>query len=135
MTEAQHARLLARREALLPGGIPRWFRAYDNRGESFDRYTYVLTGKRGEGFYRGCSAHPFHPQGFGISNSSGRWIGGRWYPHPVDMPPGCGLFMAPAIGRKHPFLGWRIGWADLPPDVQRSLMQDYCAVWGLSALP
>lgn len=115
---------------LLPGGIPRWFRAYDNRGETFDRYTYLLTGKRGEGFYRGCSTHPSAPQGFGISDSTARrGAGGRVYHHPVDLAPGSGLRQAPAIGRKHPSLGWRVGWDELPPDVQKVLMRDYCCTW------
>jgi hypothetical protein len=128
---AQPPPVSEREQRLMPGGIPRWFRAYDNRGATADRYTYVLTGKRGNGFHRCCSEHPFHPQGFGVSDASGTWSGGKWYPHPVDMPPGLGLFMPPAIGRKHPRLGWRVAWGDLPPDVQRSLVQDYRAIWGL----
>ena len=121
-----------REQKLMPGGVPRWFRAYDNRGATADRYTYVLTGKCGHGFYRGCSEHPFHPQGFGISDSNGYGSGPNWRGCPIDTDTRRGApAWPPAIGRKHPFLGWRVGWGDLPPDVQHSLVQDYRAIWGL----
>jgi hypothetical protein len=129
---AQPPPVSAREQRLMPGGIPRWFRAYDNRGETADRYTYVLTGKQGEGFSRGCSAHPYHPQGFGISAANGYYSNGKWRGVPLDTDTRHGArSWPPAIGRKHPFLGWRIGWGDLPPDVQRSLLQDYKGAWGL----
>ena len=116
--------------ALVPGGVPRYVRCYDNEGASFDRYTIILTGKRGGGFYRGCSENPYHPQGFGISDTTrsgqpldieiqrtrlGR-LDARW---------------APAIGRSCPVLGKRLAIGDLPPMVQVSVWQDYCEVWDL----
>ncbi len=33
-----------RKASLVPNGIPRYVRCYDNGGESFDRYTVVFTG-------------------------------------------------------------------------------------------
>ena len=122
----------AREQRLMPGGTPRWFRAYDNGGATADRYTYLLTGKRGQGFYRGCSDHPYHPQGFGISDSNGYGSGPTWRGCPLDTDTRRGApSWPPAIGRKHPFLGVRVAFGGLPPDVQRSLIADYKDAWGL----
>ena len=121
-----------RERRLMPGGTPRWFRAYDNGGSSVDRYTYVLTGVRGHGFYRGCSEHPSHPQGFGVSDSNGYGSGPSWRGCPIDTDTRRGArAWPPAIGRKHMFLGVRVSFDTLPPDVRRSLVEDYRKIWGL----
>lgn len=116
-----------REERLLSNGEPRWIRAYDNGGETIDRYTVVYTGRypknssayRTEYEYVGMSADPFHPQGFGQH-------GGTTY-GPCDTRDG----RPPAIGRKC-YLGRRIAFRDLPPDCRQLVMADYRAIWGLS---
>jgi len=63
----------ARYERLIPAGIPKWVRCYDNGGKSIDRYTVVF-GKKTIGYegypgrsfmYLAMNSAPFHPQGFG----------------------------------------------------------------------
>ena len=112
-----YARILA----LNPGGVPRWWRFYDNGGESFDRYSACMTGKNNDKFYRGMSAHPYHPQGFGISGE-GTCVG------PADMAGVPNGARVPCkIGAWHPNRkGWgkRITFQQLPPDCQLSVLQD-----------
>lgn len=101
-----------RRITLLPNGIPRYIRCYDNGGESADSYTVVFTGrytqKTGNEFwYLGMSANPFHPQGIGSHGSS---------PRPIDTP-----------SYKH--LGKKIKFNDLPEDCQKLVIQDYLYLW------
>ncbi len=60
----------------------RHVRIYDNGGKTFDRYTAVyMNVPEGPGLYacRGMSAHPNHPQGFGLWSSAmpGRHLGRR----------------------------------------------------------
>ncbi len=74
-------------------------RIYDNGGKTFDRYTVVyMDCPEGRGLYgaRGMSAHPFHPQGFGMCCTA--------------MP-----------GRH---LGRRIAFEQLPVDCQKLVQQD-----------
>ena len=59
-----------RQENLLPKGIPKWIRCYDNGGKTFDRFTVIFTrahnfGLKGFIVGVGMSENPFHPQGFG----------------------------------------------------------------------
>jgi hypothetical protein len=113
-------------ENLLPGGIPKWIRVYDNGGESYDRYTVIYShsqsfGNRGWVPYVGMSANPFHPQGFG---QHGEY---RTVDLVEGMKPGQ---WPPKIGRKGN-LGTRIRFEDLPADCQRLVMQDYCDYWSL----
>ncbi len=114
---------------LMPAGVPRWVRYYDNEGRSADRYTAVFTGRQaamsGGGRvpdqypYLAMSGSPFHPQGVGMHGhtdySPCDALGGKW---------------PPAIGRKN-HLGTRIKFEDLPPDCQRLVMGDYMAIWKL----
>ena len=48
---------------LLPNGVPKYVRCYDDGGKSIDRYTVVFTKKRPGGvtLYLGMSSEPFHP--------------------------------------------------------------------------
>jgi hypothetical protein len=113
-----------RQATLLPDGIPRWVRIYDNGGESIDRYTAVFTGRyrhktAGQVQYVGMNAAPFHPQGFGQHGES---------PDPIDTNR---WGFAPAMGRKN-HLGTRIVFTDLPPDCQRLVLSDYRDLWDLS---
>lgn len=111
--------------ALMPNGIPRYVRCYDNGGESADRYTVVFTGrwrKRGDNSarcqYVGMSGEPFHPQGFGQHGENERQI---------DVNKSG---FAPAIGRKC-HLGTRIRFQDLPADCRKLVLQDYKEIWRL----
>jgi hypothetical protein len=105
-------------------------RCYDNGGESADRYTVCFTGNAGTirddsgrrwSQYRGMSAHPRDPQGFG------QW-GENCGPH-LDVNASG---FAPAIGRKC-HLGTRIPFASLPPDCRRLVLDDYVELWGIEA--
>jgi hypothetical protein len=112
--------LRERIERLLPKGIPRYVRIYDNEGETWDRYTVVYTGRypKGEGWahrftYLGMSTMPFNPQGFCVHGESER---------PVDTP------WAPSVGKKG-HLGKRILFADLNEDCQKAALQTYVSLW------
>lgn len=117
----------SRKERLMPGGVPRWIRCYDNggvdAGGSGDRYTVCFTGRRGtqdnEAFYRAMSERPFHPQGIGL-----------WMSHPLRHCDVNRHGFAPAIGRKC-HLGRRIPFKDLPPDCRKLVLQDYKELWNI----
>ena len=109
---------------LMPGGIPRWVRCYDNGGETCDRYTVVFTGKYKKGrdrefMYLGMSEKPFHPQGFGQRGET------RWKPCDVNE-----AGFAPAIGRSN-HLGKRIQFDELPHDCKVATISDYRQLWYL----
>src|SRR4051812_11038427 len=133
-----------RTQSLLPGGVPKYVRCYDN-GTSGDCYTVVFTGNyqrrlwkdgklterragyqgRMESFprqkrymYLGMSAHPTHPQGVGSHNESERQI---------DVNKAG---FAPAIGRKS-HLGKRIPFAELPENCRKLVLSDYKELWDL----
>jgi len=110
---------------LMPGGIPRWVRCYDNGGRSFDRYTVVFTRKSFgfESMYLAMSEHPMHPQGFGQHGHS------KWFPVDVVQENGRCQW-PPAIGRKC-HLGVRIPFATLPTDCQRLVVRDYKEIWNI----
>jgi len=97
----------------MPNGIPRNVRCYDNGGETFDRYTIVYTGnyagRGGRCAYVGCSDDPFHPQGFGIHESS-RDI--------IDRP-------------KYSHLGKKVKFETLPKNVKKLVIRDYKDIWNL----
>jgi hypothetical protein len=107
----------ARAARLMPNGIPRYVRCYDNGGATADRYTVVYTGNypgkpRGVYEYVGMNSHPFHPLGFGQHGESQNG--------PIDRP-------------SYGHLGKRIAFNDLPDDCKRLVLSDYRADWGLSA--
>ncbi len=119
-------------EKLMPCGIPRWVRIYDNggtdvEGGTIDRYTAVYTGRApavkgpmgSEYPYFAMSGSPFHPQGFGQHGFTRN--------APADSPNGK---WAPAIGRKC-HLGTRIKFEDLNEDCRRCIFEDYIAIWQL----
>lgn len=117
-------RQVNRLKSLLPGGVPRYLRVYDNGGESCDRYTAVFTGKAGGACafpYLAMNAAPFHPQGFGQHGESG------------DRPCDADKWgFPPAMGRKN-HLGRRIPFAALPEDCRKLVLRDYCELWGLES--
>ena len=117
------ARDRARRERLLPKGVPRYVRCYDAGDAVADRYTVVFSGNwrgkpRSTTCFRGMSAHPTHPLGFG-----------QWGEHRGELDSKGGWTLP--VGRRHPTLGLRIPFADLPPDCRELAMRDYCELWGL----
>lgn len=115
-------RATSRLNSLLPNGVPKYIRAYDNGGASFDRYTVCFTGRyRGKGWfqYLAMSANPFHPQGFGQHGE-----------HSSQIDTNAAGF-APAIGRKN-HLGKRIPFSELPHDCQKLVLRDYKDIWGLT---
>jgi hypothetical protein len=102
---------LARIHKLIPNGVPRYVRCYDNGGETMDRYTIVYTGNYKNRVsvceYLGCSEYPFH--GVGIHGESNT---------PIDYP-------------KYSHLGKRVDFKTLPPDVKKAVIQDYKENWEL----
>lgn len=111
-----------RSERLLPGGIPKYVRVYDNGGKTFDRYTCVFTGKSAEGACLGMSEHPAHPQGFG-QHGQAENSGGRFRAIDVNK-----AGWAPAVGRSN-HLGKRIRFEDLPEDCRKLVMSDYADIY------
>lgn len=103
-----------RAERLLPGGIPRYVRCYDNGGETADRYTVVFTGRYkkrpGSFLYIGMSAAPFHPQGIGQH--------GEGHAGPIDYP-------------VYSHLGKKIKFQDLPEDCKKLVLDDYYDIWDI----
>lgn len=117
MTKAQQTRVAR----LMPNGIPKWIRCYDNGGRSIDNFTVVFTGRYthktgGEHWVLAMNAAPFHPQGFGQHAS---------YQEQVDTP------WPPSIGHKN-HLGVRIKFTDLPEDCQQVVLTDYCNLWDIA---
>lgn len=115
---------------LMPNGVPRYVRAYDNggvdAGGSIDNYTVVFTGRAAPDKLQGCpdqwpylamNGAPFH--GFGQHGHTNH--------QPCDVNK---QGWAPAVGRKN-HLGTRINFADLPDDCRRLVIDDYMAIWRL----
>ena len=100
-----------REERLVPNGIPRYVRLYDNNGEYTDRYTVVFTRLNcGYCIYASFNNNPFHP-------SHGFYQHGE-FEKMIDRP-------------KYSHLGKRIKFQDLNDDCQMAVMQDYKVVWRL----
>lgn len=114
-----------RRESLLPGGIPRQVRCYDNGGKTADRYTAVFCGRHASARidrvwpYLAMNCSPFAPWGFGQHGET------RHKPCDVDR-----WGFPAAMGRKN-HLGRRIPFAELPEDCRKLVMQDYLELWDL----
>ena len=99
-------------ERLMPNGVPRYVRCYDNDGQTFDRYTVVFTGnyKGRKGCnYLAMSEHPTHPQGLGQHG---------WSNHIIDRP-------------IYSHLGERIKFEQLPEDCKGVVISDYVEIWGI----
>lgn len=101
--------MTAKLERLMPNGVPRYIRCYDNGGKTADRYTIVFTRRGGSCLYLGCNAEPFHPQGIGMHGEAPTMIDRPGYSH---------------LGRKFPF-------TSLPDDVRKLVLADYREIWGL----
>lgn len=108
---------LSRKERLMPNGIPKYIRVYDNGGKTADRYTVVYTGNYKKDkpeicFYVGMSENPFHPQGFGMHGS---------YTEMIDKP-------------SYRHLGKKITFDNLPEDCKKVVMEDYHMLWQIGEL-
>ena len=125
---------LARKESLLPNGIPKYVRCYDDggidKGGYCDRYTVIYSGnynnigksirgwKNPSYHYMGMSSQPFQPQGCWWHGEDDKIIDlDKWG-------------WAPAMGRKN-HLGKRIPFSELPPDCQKLVLSDYIDIWNL----
>ena len=99
-----------RKERLMPGGIPRYVRCYDNHGETIDRYTVVFTKRKSPYPYLGMSDNPYHPQGIGMHGEEKDFI--------IDRP-------------NYGHLGKKISFMDLPFACRLAVILDYKGLWGL----
>ena len=108
------AKLKERRDRLMPGGVPKHIRCYDNGGldapeGTADRYTVVFTkancfmGSDRRSPHLLMNESPFSPQGIGMHGES---------ESPIDRP-------------TYSHLGKKIRFADLPEDCRRAVVQDY----------
>lgn len=108
---------IERKKALMPKGIPRYIKIFDNGGKTYDRYTCIFTKKSiiskedrkyyGTRFmFVGMSEDPFHPLGFGQH--------GELEPQHIGS-----------------HLGKRIKFEDLPEDCKKLVIQDYKDLWDL----
>lgn len=111
----------ARRERLMPGGIPKWIRCYDSGPDSgIDRYAVIFTkadkwggpAMRGTLQFRAMSAHPCDAQGFGQWCETPAYVNGK-------------LNMGSRFGK-------RIRWQELPPDCRALVLSDYREIWNLA---
>ena len=107
---------------IMPKGIPRYIRCYDNEGETLDQYIVIFTGRWAGKQPRlsqhlSMSKYPYHPLGFGQHGDSDDGpidaLDGRW---------------PPAVGRKN-HLGTRIEFKDLPPDCRKLVLNNYKYYW------
>jgi hypothetical protein len=116
----EYFHVTSRAERLMPDGIPRWIRCYDGGDSTADRYAVIFTkgaswggeAMRGRLAFRGMSAHPTHPQGFGQWGEAPAYCDGK-----------------PAMRER---FGKRIAFQALPPDCQRLVLSDYRDIWGLA---
>lgn len=105
---------IERTERLMPNGVPRYVRCYDNGGDTADRYTVVFTGHYkqktgGEFLNLGMSEDPFHPCGIGCHGSSQTHIDSPTYSH----------------------LGKKIQFQELSEKAQQCVIQTYEDLWDL----
>jgi len=113
MTKKQAERI----KNLLPNGIPKHIRVYDNGGETADRFMVVFTGRYGHKTGKNTwiltmSAAPFSPQGVGIHSTMP-------YNQRPDVP-------------TYSHLGKKIKFTNLPEDCQKCVLQDYKYLWDLT---
>lgn len=104
-----------RMKALMPDGVPRYIRCYDNGGVTADRYTVCFTGRYrhkslGEYLYLTMSNDPSHPQGVGQHGSS---------KHRIDYP-------------SYQHLGTKITFNELPEACRNLVLEDYKALWNIT---
>jgi hypothetical protein len=107
----------ARLSSLIPNGIPKYVRIYDNKGKTADRFTVVFTGNYPTKYYYksmyiGMSEQPTHPQGVYCRDFAN---------DAIDRP---------SYGR----LGKKINFNDLPPICQETVIEDYKTLWQIEEI-
>lgn len=105
-----------RLKALMPEGVPRYIRCYDNHGATADRYTICFTGRYrfktgGEFYFITMDSKPTHPQGVCMTGSSKERIDYPSYQH----------------------LGSKITFAELPEDCREIVIERYVDLWDITA--
>lgn len=102
-----------RQARLMPNGIPRKVRCYDNGGKTQDPYTIVFTGnfvgRDRQCYYYGCSGDPCHPLGTGMLDIHNRIIDRPTYSH----------------------LGKKVKFEALPEKVKAVIIDYYIDFWNL----
>ena len=116
----------ARAKRLMPNGIPRWIRIYDNGGETADRYCVVYTGNYNTDTPRlhhfvTMSPCPYSPLGVCIHDCDSTII---------DSTPT--RWGGVKVGSTHPVLGKRIKFDDLNEDCKRVVLEDYESIWNIT---
>ena len=107
---------MERTERLLPGGIPRHVRIYDNGGESIDRYTVVFPG-RIPGKFAGWTFYRAMGDASRVGSGSGVCQFGEVF-GPIDRP-------------RYGHLGRKISFEDLPERCRKVVLRDYRDLWDL----
>lgn len=124
-------------DRLLPKGIPRYVRCYDNGDKTADRYTVCFIGRYQnklwddgklrdpdgtvrpkQYLYLSMNAAPCHPQGIGLHGN-----------HTERIDVDAHGFPPPLGGENH--LGKRIRFQELPEDCKKLVLQDYKDIWDL----
>jgi hypothetical protein len=128
-----------RLESLLPGGVPRYVRCYDD-GQSRERYTVCFSGNYQRRLWKDGQTTELRPgyQGrlerfrrpsryiyMGLTEHGMASHGENQCPIDVDR-----WGFPAAMGRKN-HLGRRIPFADLPEDCRKLVMGDYLELWDL----
>lgn len=109
----------SRKEKLMPGGIPRHIRVYDDGPESTLRYTIVYTGKE---VHDACGVYPYIILNELDGETPDVEVNHSHKGIPLDM---SGCTSVTRMGRKG-FLGKRITFDDLPEQCQEIVVDHYC---------
>lgn len=107
------------------GRIPIQIRVYDNQGASLDRFTVVYPTPGPWQHYASMGATP--EEAFGtLSHDVHRY--------PIDEMKADGSRNGgpPDFGKRHPWLGKRIRFNDLPFQCQKVVLRDYQEIWGFA---
>ena len=121
---------LDRISRLMPNGIPRWIRVYDNGGRTIDRYSCIFTGRYthktgGMHWVADMSEDPYWPQGVGLHSEYRGAPDTYWRNRPSKWG------WAPKVGDSHPDCGCRIEFSDLPEPCKKMVMRTYVCLWDI----
>jgi len=102
-----------REQKLMPRGVPKYIRCYDNQSKTIDRYTIVYTKKRDyndEFGFVSMSSKPTWPLGVCSHDASNKIIDRPSYSH----------------------LGVPIDFKELPSECKKVVQQDYKELWEIN---